>query len=116
MFLEFFNDDLNGQNTRYEMKLIILGILINTHQFYFPIDESCAGKQKSKRICVSLIVLGPEFNCSLCANFISGYKLNIAHRIFPVLPLLVSELLTFNVNRSLNDDSNEAGEILGVLL
>ena len=43
-------------------------------------------------------------------------RLNIADRIFPVLPLLVSELLTFNVNCSLNDVSHEAGEILGVLL
>ena len=42
--------------------------------------------------------------------------MNIADRIFPVLPLLVSELSTFNVNYLLNDDSYRAGEILGVLL
>ena len=45
--------------------------------------------------------------------------MNIADRIFPVLPLLVSERLTFNVNCLLNDDpdddSYEAREILGVL-
>ena len=35
--------------------------------------------------------------------------------MFPVLPLLVSELLTFNVNCLLNDDSYDAGAILGVL-
>ena len=59
---------------------------------------------------------GPEFNCSLCANFTSEYKLNIAERIFAVQPLLVSELLTFNVNCLLNNDSYKVGEILGVLL
>ena len=37
-------------------------------------------------------------------------------RIFAVLPLLVSELLTVNVNCLLNDDSYEVGEILAVLL
>ena len=40
----------------------------------------------------------------------------MADRIFRVLPLLVSKLLTFNVNCSLNDDSCEDGEILWVLL
>ena len=49
-------------------------------------------------------------------NLTSVSKLNIARRIFPVLPLLDSELLSFNVNRLLNDDSYEAGEILGILL
>ena len=57
-----------------------------------------------------------ELNCSLCANFTSEYKLHTEDRIFQVLPLFVSELLTFNVNHLLNDDSYEAGEILGVLL
>ena len=60
------------------------------------------------------------FMSNLCHSrevyFISGYRLNIADRIFPVLPLLVSELLTFNVNCLLNDDSREAGEIIGVVL
>ena len=42
--------------------------------------------------------------------------MNIVDRIFPVLPLFVSELLTSNVNCFLTDDSYEAGEILGVLL
>ena len=32
------------------------------------------------------------------------------------MPLLVSELLTFNVNCLLNDDSYETGEILRVVL
>ena len=32
------------------------------------------------------------------------------------MPLLVSELLTFNVNCLLNDDPYKAGEILGILL
>ena len=37
-------------------------------------------------------------------------------RIFAVMPLLVTELLTFNVICSLNNDSYEVIEILGVLL
>ena len=44
---------------------------------------------------------------SLCQLFVpitSEYKLNIADRIFLVLSLLVSELLTFNINCLLNDD------------
>ena len=49
-------------------------------------------------------------------NFTSESKLNTADRIFPLLRLLVSELLTFNVNRLLNNGSYEAREILGVLL
>ena len=64
--------------------------------------------------------LGLEFKCSLCASFTSEYKLNIADRIFPVLPLLVSEVLTFNVNCLLKDDPDddfyEDREILGILL
>ena len=42
--------------------------------------------------------------------------MNIVDRIFPVLPLLVSELLTFNVSCLLNDYSYKAGEIIGVVL
>ena len=32
------------------------------------------------------------------------------------MPLLVSELLTFNVYRLLDDDSHQVGEILGLVL
>ena len=62
---------------------------------------------------LSLIIL---FNCSLCSNSTSESKSNTVDRIFPVLPLLISELFTFNINRLLNDDAYEAEEILGVVL
>ena len=59
----------------------------------------------------------PEFNWDLGANFTSEFKLSMAHSIFSVLPPFVSELLTFNADSLLNDDSDdEVGEILGVLL
>ena len=72
--------------------------------------NTCQGDSSIK------VTRGQEFNCSLHANSFSEYKLNIADRIFAVLPLLVSELLTFNVNCLLDDDSYEFGEILGVIL
>ena len=81
-----------------------------------PLTKVAQTSKRRNEFVFPWLFFGREFNCSLCANFTSEYKLNIADRIFPFLPLLVSELLTFHVNCLLNDDSYEAGEILGVLL
>ena len=118
MFFEFFNHDLNRLSwTEYEIRdeiNHIRHIFIYANQFQDLVSPLTKVAQISKRRkeFVSLIVLRSGIPLQSLRQFHSQYRLKIADRIFLVLPLLVSELLTFNVNCSLNDDSCEAGEIL----
>ena len=120
IFLDIFDHDLNNLSRieyeeRNEINHVQHVYLFKTVLVSWLIAVAQTNERRTEFV-FPWLFFGSEFNCGLFANFTSESKLDIADGMFPVFPLLVWKVLIFNINRLLNDDSHEAGEILGVLL